>query len=374
MKKSKFNIMLAIGLALLVLMGVFDLGFYFGGKYKKLDVIMELIDRYFVLDYDKDYIEDVAAEFMVKALGDPHSDYIPARDADIFNGYINGRYVGVGIVFFVDSENNTVVIEDVEKGSPAEKAGIKVGDIVVKVDDIKVDAESYEHVYYYINGTSEDAPKKGAEMTFGILRDGKELEFKLKKAVIERESVVSEMKDGILYIKLMDFTDVSKEKFFNVMYENKEAKGIILDLRDNGGGSLDSLLDIAERLLPEGVLLTVENAKGKKEELHIKDDDYFDVPLAVLVDELTASASEVLAAAVKETGRGVVIGETTYGKGLVQSIITLGDGSILKLTIEKYYTAGGNYINDVGVVPDIIIEDKEEQLKAAAEYILNELK
>ena len=184
----------------------------------------------------------------------------------------------------------------------------------------------------------------------------------------------TEINDDILYIKLSDFSEKAPSAMKEALEKHKEFSGMVLDLRGNGGGDLDSLIEVAELLLPSGILLTTEDAKGRRIEYRIKDDEYTDVPLAVLVNGKTASASEVLAACVKETGRGCLVGETTYGKGLVQTIIPFSDGSMLKLTIEKYYTSEGNYINEVGIEPDIIVEDYDKQTTAAFEYVKKRMK
>ena len=180
--------------------------------------------------------------------------------------------------------------------------------------------------------------------------------------------------EGVLYVALSVFSDESAKEFSELLGElNGSISAIILDLRNNGGGQVSSLITIASELMPEGPLFSSVNSKGKTAEYKITDNDYSAVPLAVLVNGESASASEILSAAIKQSGRGVLIGTTTYGKGLVQTIVTFGDGSALKYTDAKYYTYDGSYINGVGVEPDIILEGESEQYNEALSYVLGKI-
>ncbi len=367
MKKTRKFILYAV-VIILALTAAFSLGRFVGKYSGKMGTVERLIEYFYPLEYDKEYIEDMAAKFMVMALEDPYSEYMTKEETDIFLESILGEYKGIGLTMLYDEESGKIAVTDVEEGGPAHVAGVKVGDILLEVDGIEFNYENYDRVYYYIKGLSEEAPDDDTEMKLTVSRENTELEFMLKRTMILYESVTSEENDGILYIKLTEFSENSALKFEEELSKYENIKGIILDLNDNGGGDIDSLIQIAELLLPKGLLLETENAIGEKKKYKISDDEYYDAPLAVLVNENTASASEVLSAAIKERGRGILVGETTYGKGLVQGIFPLGDGSALRLTIEKYYTAGGNYINEKGIEPDIKAQG-EEQLEKAREYI-----
>lgn len=355
------------------LMAAFSLGKAVGTYSSKTEKIKKLIEYFFPFEYDEVLVEDAAARFMVMALNDPYSVYMSKEETEIFEESINGEYKGIGITMLYDEEKDCIFVTDVAEGSPAYTAGVKAGDIPLSVDELAINYENYDRVYYYIKGISAEAPSDNTPMELKVKRGQEELSFMVKRTELLYESVTAKEEDGILYIKLTEFSKNSAVKFKEEIEKHSDAKGIILDLNDNGGGDLDSLIEIAELLLPEGVLLITEEKDGARYEYNIKDNEYCDAPLVVLVNGNTASASEVLAAAVKERDRGILVGETTYGKGLVQAIFPMGDGSAVRLTVEKYYTAGGNYINGVGVEPDVQAED-EVQIERAREYIEEILK
>ncbi len=371
---KKRHIALTVALALLFSAVTFNVGIYIGEKSGKLNFLETIIKEYFALDYDVKAMEDLAAKGMVYALGDPYSEYMTVEESVLFNESMSGYYKGIGVNLNYNNDTDEIYVKGVEKGGPSDIAGIKEGDILIYVDEIEVNFENYDRIFYYIKGISEDAPDDDTEMTIRVLRDGEELEFSVKRTELMYDNVETELTDGVLYVKLAEFSESAVSETKKEIEANKDFDAIILDLRDNGGGDINSLIGMAELLLPEGLLLTTENADGGRREYFVEDNDYYDVPLAVLVNGNTASASEVLTAAIKENERGCVIGETTYGKGLVQGIIPLGDGSYLRLTIEKYYTAKGNYINEVGVIPDIEIADEEKQMAKAIEYVKSEIK
>ena len=373
MKKTINRIIKSV---LVVLFGIvmFSVGMFTAQYSGKLEKIEMLIENLFVLDYDMEKIRDVAAKCMVYALDDPYSEYMTKDEFEMYEAYAEGSYKGIGVTVGVDEESGELLIENVQSGGPADIAGIKAGDILVNIDGKDAAYEVYDELVYYIQGISEDSPEDDLPMKFLIKRNGELLEFLIKRAEIKYKNVEFEETDGILYIKLQEFSGSAAEEMAEALSSAQNVKGVVLDLRDNGGGSLTILEDIADLLLPSGILLTTEDAFGDTTEYYIKDDEYCDVPLAVLVNKDTASASEVFSACVKESGRGKLIGETTYGKGLVQAIIPLGDGSGLRLTVDKYYTSAGNYINGIGIEPDIKISDYDEQTKAAFEYVENCIK
>ncbi len=367
MKKLYLTVLLIV--ALIVSVSAFLIGLRIGKGNNKLGAMLDIIEEYFALEYDEENIEDMAAKFMVYALEDPYSEYMTAEESAVFFETLEGEYKGIGTVIELDSEKDIISFREVEEGGPADTAGIKPGDILLSVDNIQANSENYDRIFYYIKGISDEAPEDDEAMMFKVLRGETELELSLKRKMLEYENVEHELIDGILYIKLREFSGNAPEKMEEALLIQEDFQGIILDLRDNGGGNLDTLMEIAEMILPEGLLLTTENADGKRIEYTVNDNDYCDLPLVVLVNGNTASASEVLTAAIKEGERGTVVGSTTFGKGLVQAIIPFFDGSTLRLTVEKYYTSGGNYINEEGIKPDIEIEDEEKQLETAFECV-----
>lgn len=373
MKLNKKKIVTIVAVIILLAV-VFKLGVAVGKNENKLSLIQNIIENTFPLEYDGEYVEDTAAKCMVMALNDPYSVYMDKEEGPYFLEEIEGSYKGIGVTIEYNSEDEAAVIKEVMPDTPADKAGVEKGDILLSVDGRKVTNESYNDLVYYIKGIGNDAPSDDTEMEFEFKRDSQVFNKKIKRSTftatpVSMETVESENHDGIAYISLSEFSTESAKELSKVLNNIKDEKGIILDLRNNGGGSVTALLDIAELILPKGTLFYSIDAKGDKTTYEIKDDDYIDLPLILLVNENTASASEVLTAAVKEGKRGLVIGKTTYGKGLVQGIIPFPDGSLLKLTVEKYYTAGGEYINEVGITPDIVIDDDEKQLDRAIEEL-----
>ncbi len=365
---------LKILLVVILIISAFWLGLGMGQSKSKLSLIQSMIENNFPLEYDEDYVEDMAAKFMVMALDDPYSSYFDKNEGPYFLEELEGAYKGIGITIAYNYETDEALVDEVLPDTPAHKAGVLPGDILLSVDGKEVTYESYDSLIYYIKGIGDEAPDDKTEMEFEFKRNSETYKTKMKRAVftaapVEMEKIEDERYSDIAYIKLSEFSTESAKEFSQVMENIKDEKGIILDLRDNGGGSVTSLLDIAELILPEGTLFYSEDAKGKRTYYEIEDNEYNDLPLVLLVNENTASASEVLTSAVKDKERGLVIGTTTYGKGLVQGIITFRDGSLLKLTVEKYYTSKGEYINEIGITPDIIIEDSDEQLKRALEEI-----
>ncbi len=351
---------------------------FFAGRYNllsssKLLTISKTIEDHYALDFDKEKATDYAAWAYAESLGDPYTEYFNSEEFRLFNDSINSVYHGLGVT--IDYSSGSALITDVAEDSSAEKAGILPGDILVSVDGRVITEENYGDVVNYIRGYSEDAVSDDTEMEFTVSRGGEESVYRIKRSSFHIPPVAHSVTDeGVLYVTLSVFSDESAKEFSELMGElNGSISAIILDLRNNGGGQVSSLITIASELMPEGPLFSSVNAKGKTTEYKITDNNYSAVPLAVLVNGESASASEILSAAIKQSGRGVLIGTTTYGKGLVQTIITFGDGSALKYTDAKYYTYDGSYINEVGVEPDITVEGESEQYDEALSYVLGKI-
>ncbi len=351
---------------------------FFAGRYNllsssKLLTISKTIEDHYALDFDSEKATDYAAWAYAESLGDPYTEYFNSEEFRLFNDSINSVYHGLGVT--IDYSSGSALITDVAEDSSAEKAGILPGDILVSVDGRVITEENYGDVVNYIRGYSEDAVSDDTEMEFTVSRGGEESVYRIKRSSFHIPPVTHTVTDeGVLYVALSVFSDESAKEFSELLGElNGSISAIILDLRNNGGGQVSSLITIASELMPEGPLFSSVNSKGKTAEYKITDNDYSAVPLAVLVNGESASASEILSAAIKQSGRGVLIGTTTYGKGLVQTIVTFGDGSALKYTDAKYYTYDGSYINGVGVEPDIILEGESEQYNEALSYVLGKI-
>lgn len=367
--KRKYYVTVALLAAVCVLS--FGVGKLSVIRSSKLTMLEHMIDEYFPLDYDKEASTDLAAYAYTSALGDPYTEYFTAEDYAEFNRSLSSVYKGIGVT--IDYSSGSPVITEIYRDSPAAKAGIAVGDILLSVDSLSLNEETYNDVIYYITGASENSPEDGKSMHFTFMRDGKSFECNMARSEYSVPEVTSQMLDGnIFYISLSSFTESSAEKFTEAMTKAENASALIIDLRDNPGGLVTSLMDISTLIMPEGLVFSSVDASEKKEEYKIDDNDYCSLPLAVLINGNSASASEIFSSAVKESGRGTLIGNTTYGKGLVQVLIPFDDGSALKLTEAKYYTRNGNYINDIGISPDIKIDGWDEQLNAAIDFLNGE--
>ena len=328
----------------------------------KVEIMDSYLDKYYVEDYDEALVEEMLFSGMVAGVGDRYTYYMPEENLNQYLENANGNFDGVGIEVFTNQEGE-VVISRVMEGQPAEEAGLQEGDVIIGVDGVDMRGSLINDVAAKIRG------KAGTEVTIQVFRKNTEetLEMTMKRAVVEMTSVESRMIGGnIGYISISGFKDNTYDQFKTALTSLQEqgAKGLILDLRDNPGGLLKSVYQIGEELLPEGTMVYTLDKKGDRSDLEC-DGEYLNIPLAVLVNENSASASEIFAGAVKDTGRGTLVGMQTFGKGLVQRLFTLPDGSGLNVTIQKYYTPSGTSIHGVGVEPDEALQLPETYLSTA---------
>ncbi|MGN0702434.1 MAG: S41 family peptidase [Lentihominibacter sp.] len=333
----------------------------------KLSEIQKYIDSYYLEDYDEEELAEGIYKGYVQGLGDPYSAYMDSEEYDSWKASATGDYSGIGITFSED-ERGMYVILSVSPDSPAEKAGIKEGDFIITVD-----GEEYQDsdvMAAAIRG------KAGTEVTVEIARDGEKKEFRITREKIETKSVEGKMLDSVTgYISISSFVSSTGEDFGKELdrIENKGADSLILDLRDNGGGLVDQCVEVADRFLDEGVVCYVQDRNGNSESYDAKDGKT-KLRTIVLVNENSASASEILAAALQDNGYQV-LGNRTFGKGVIQTTLEMSDGSALKLTVMEYLSPDKHKVNKVGVKPDISVDDKEsteadEQLEKA-KAILN---
>ncbi len=329
---------------------------------------------------DEDKLEKSAVEGYVSGLGDDYTEYIPADEMNEFTEDITGSFVGVGIYMIADEETQKVVVYYPIPDSPAEKAGVKAGDIIVSVDGIEYPFEEFNTIAEKIRGEA------GTKVKLVVERDGKQLNFEITREKVNTNPITTEvLENNIGYLTLPSFDSGTAEKFKEKVEElkNKGIKSLIIDLRNNGGGIVDESTEIADYILEKGktIMTTVDN-KDNKEETKSKNDPIFDMPIVILTNENTASASEILTGALKDNGKAKVIGTNTYGKGVIQTVFTLTDGSGLKLTTAEYYTPNGTAINGVGIKPDIevklpseitniysVTKEKDTQLQKAIEEL-----
>ena len=321
---------------------------------KHIDYINKILDEYYLNDIDEEKLKEGAIQGYVAALGDPYTEYIPKDKMEDYTVSLMGNYVGIGIYMAVDAENNTIQVLMPIKGSPAEEVGILAGDTIVSVDGIKYTGEDIDIVADEIKG------KEGSVVKLEILRNQEIKTFTVTRRKVVTNPVESKkLENNIGYIGITSF-DRGTADDFKLKFEDLKNQGItslIIDLRDNGGGLVDETLEIADYIVPKGKELLVTVNKDKKEEITKADKGVLvDMNIVVLVNENSASASEILAGALKDLDEATIVGTTTYGKGVIQQLLTLRDGSGLKVTVEEYYTPNRNKINGVGIEPDEVVK------------------
>ena len=320
---------------------------------KKID---SLINKYYLWSdkIDQDKLKEGAISGYVSGLGDEYTEYIPASEMEKFTENIKGSFVGIGIYMVADEKNDQIIVYYPIPNSPADKAGIKSGDIIKSVDGVEYGYNDFDIIASKIKG------EEGTEVTLVIERDGKEMTFKIKREKIDLNPITSKIiNKNIGYIKLPSFDEGSsgdfKEKVDDLVSQG--ATSLIIDLRNNGGGIVDESTTIANYFLDKGkTIMTTKDKDGNEEVTKAEKDKEYSMPIVVLVNENSASASEILTGALKDNERATIVGDTTYGKGVIQTVLTLSDGSGLKITTAEYFTPSGTEIHKKGIDPDIKVE------------------
>lgn len=338
-------------------------------KVDKFQDLLRFIDEYYCLDYDVNDVIEGAISGAVEALGDPYSTYLEPGSLDEYVDFITGTYIGAGFVY-KDTDKGMEVLS-VESGSPAEKAGILTGDVITFVNG-KAVSEYSEADLDSLFAKEGNLIKIKAERA-----DGTSVEAEVTIARVSKQSVFVNDYEGIMYIKITQFDEDTGEEFLAAMkkIETLDCTGIILDLRDNGGGYEAQADIVADRILPEGLIAYSENKKGERISEIKSDAECIDVPLVVLINENTASASELVAGAIRDHKKGTLVGEKTYGKALGQTRRDYSeDSSGIILTIARYFTPSGECIHGVGISPNIEIEltegsEDDTQLQKAFEIL-----
>lgn len=346
----------------------------------KLDQINGLIENYYLYEdeIDEDALIDGIYSGYASALGDPYTEYYDKEETQALLETTSGEFSGIGATMSMGVDSGEITIVNVYKDSPADKAGLQEGDILYQVDDKETAGEDLDTVVSWIKG------EQGTDVTLHVLRNGEEIEATATRDIIEIQTVDYEMKDGqIGYIAVSEFDDVTYEQFKTALddLEAQGMQGLVIDLRGNPGGNLSTVTDMLKLLLPEGTIVSTKDKYGNTEEITCDGSNEFTKPLAVLVNQYSASASEIFSGAIQDYGIGQIVGMTTYGKGVVQQLMDLGDGTYLKITIAEYYTPCGRSINGVGVEPDVEEEyeydsenpEADNQLDRALEVVQGEI-
>ena len=329
------------------------------GVEAKLEEIQALMETYYLEEIDTEQVEDYLYKGAVAGLGDIYAAYYTEEEYQSLIDSTNGSYYGIGVEISQNMSTGIITISRIFEGSPAEEAGLLPGDVIYKIAGQEVTGEDLNKVVSLIKG------EEYTTVSVEVARDGQSgyLEFEVERRTIEVPTVESEMlEDNIGYIAITSFDDVTTEQFMTALdtLESQGMEALIVDLRNNGGGLVSSVCAILDRLLPEGLIVYTEDKYGNREEEFSDAENYFDKPMAVLVNGNSASASEIFAGAIKDYGIGTLVGTTTYGKGIVQKIYPLSDGTAVKLTVSKYYTPNGNNIHGTGIEPDVTVELSED--------------
>lgn len=332
----------------------------------------ELLNKRYLYDMNESEMIEAAIKGYISGVGDEYTEYFTPEEMKTFTTYTTGNYVGIGIYMEADTENNFIRVSSTIKNSSAEKAGLQAKDIIAKVNGVSYNASELTKMSTNIKG------KEGTTVDLEIIRNGQTINYTLERASVELypvEGVVLE--ENIGYIELATFDEGCAEQFKTAYEElkNKNVKSLIIDLRNNGGGIVDEALQIADYILDKDSTMLITADKNKTEEIETsKNDAIINIPIIILVNNETASASEILAGAIQDYKKADIVGEKTYGKGVIQELYTLNDGSGLKITIKEYFTPNRNKINKIGITPNYEIVNKketeeDEQLKKAIELL-----
>jgi len=318
-----------------------------------MDVIEDFLDRYYVDDLDKDMLDEGMFAGMVAGVGDRYTYYMTKDYLEKYLQNTGGHFEGIGVTVY-QSEDGGVVVYSLMEGYPAQKAGVLAGDIIKRIDGEDVTSLTLNDVAEKMRGPV------GSTVKIDVFRPstGATQTFTLKREDVIMKSVESRMLDKEKgYIRISGFKENTYDQFMAALKElqGQGMKGLVLDLRNNPGGLVRSVYLIGDELLPKGLMVYTEDKEGKREEL-ICDDKYLDIPMVVLVNGNSASASEIFAGAAKDMGAATLVGTQTFGKGLVQRLFTLPDGSGLNITIQKYFTPNGTSIHGTGITPDKVVE------------------
>lgn len=321
---------------------------------KSLSKYKEIIDKYYLGDVDEAKLEEGAIKGYIEGLGDPYTEYISKDDMKDYLDDTMGNFVGIGIYMIKNTQYDRIQVLSTIKGSPAEKAGIQSGDLIIKVNDVEYKADDMTTASNNIKG------EEGTTVTVEFLRGTQSLKYDIKREKVKVNQVEGKvLSNSIGYIEFTSFDESTAEDFKSKFEElNKQGiKSLIIDLRNNGGGIVDGALEIADYIADKDSVLLYEVDKNKDETVKkAKNDPIINMPIVILTNENTASASEILAGALKDLGKAKIVGTTTYGKGVIQQILSLNDGSGLKVTIEEYQTPNRNKIHGIGVEPDEKVE------------------
>lgn len=351
-----------------------------GSTQKKVSELKELIDQNYMGDVDEKQLEEGIYKGFISGLDDPYSVYYDEEETKSLYETTEGEYQGIGAVLSQNMNTGIITLVQIYDDSPAMKAGLKDNDILYKVNGEEVTGVELTEVVSHIKG------EKGTTVEMTVLRgaDNEEVTVTATRDTVEAQTVKYRMMDGqIGYVSVSEFDSVTYDQYQKALkdLEGRGMKGLVVDLRNNPGGNLNTVCDMLDLMLPKGLIVYTEDKDGNRQEASSDDENQFTLPLAVLVNGNSASASEIYAGAIQDYGIGDIVGTQTYGKGVVQQIFDLKDDTCVKLTIAKYFTPKGRSINGKGITPDVEVEyeadennpEADNQLDKAVETIKNKL-
>ncbi len=322
---------------------------------KKIKELLGQMELYYYEDIDTEELTNGLYKGLFEGLGDPYSVYYTKEEYDSMMASTSGTYCGIGAVLSQDMKTMQVTVLHVYKDTPADKAGLKDGDTILKVDNIEATSMELSELVTNIRGD------KGTKVHLEVYREGEKdkLEYDIERDKVEVPTVEYEMlENNVGYIQITEFAEPTETQFTEAVnaLQAQGMQAMIVDLRDNPGGYLSAVTEILDDILPEGITVYTEDKYGKRQNYTSDDEHRIEIPMAVLINENSASAAEIFAGAIKDYDYGTLIGTKSFGKGIVQTVKQLKDGSAIKLTTAKYYTPNGNYIHEVGIEPDVELE------------------
>lgn len=327
---------------------------------KKVKKLESLIDTYYIDEVTENELKDGLYKGLLEGLDDPYSCYYTREEYAQLMQSSSGVYTGIGATVSQNVKTGTITIVKPFVGGPAYEAGLLPGDILYKVDGEEVAGKDVSEVVSYMKGEA------GTDVMLDVYRDSNIVSVTVTRAEVEVPTVEYKMmEDQIGYLYIMEFDEITAPQFRQAIDDltKQGMKGLVIDIRDNGGGLLDAVVDMLDRMLPEGLIVYTEDKYGKREEKNSTAEESFDLPLAVIINGYSASASEIFAGALQDYGIATIVGTQSFGKGIVQSVIPLYDKTAVKLTVSKYYTPKGRNIHGTGITPDVSVDLSEETRK-----------
>ncbi|MGN0383695.1 MAG: S41 family peptidase [Eubacterium sp.] len=343
----------------------------------KLIYLNSIIDMYYLEETDTDELAEGIYAGLFEALDDPYTYYYNKEEYEELKQSINGTYSGIGAVVSQDADTKIITVLNPYKDAPAYKAGMRAGDIVYSVNGTEVGETDVSTVVSWLKGEA------GTDVDVTVYRNNQYVDLTIIREEIEIPTVDYQVLDNnVGYIEISQFDTNTSGQFADAMEDliSQNMEGLVIDLRNNPGGVYETVVEMLDSILPEGTIVYTEDKNGAKDVETSDADTILDVPLSVIVNENSASASEIFAGAVKDYGIGTIVGTTTYGKGVVQSVVDLGDGTGIKITTSKYYTPNGVCIHGIGIEPDVEVDvdyiealqssfDEDEQLQTAIKVL-----